>query len=716
MNSADALQGYALLGCVHNVLPKAVMLWLEALQSGKQPGELPTPEEPAEHMFADETFDVAAMAVAPGTDEVVADPSTQPWVQWNKTQRSKAKSFATSNPVAMLVLCTAIIEIAVHVLHVCERVGSENFELEQEWQKLQGNPGKLRVLELVDDKLANHVTKMAEELFDSPGKFAALPQSSRTWKWQGVAFVLLSTLLAAMEHYLWAPLRSFPFILFKLLDAEEDKAKVASSILRLPECLRDPWSARVMKIFPTRESLCSQRCLIILYTVALTLRFDIIGLECKHASVRRLTRNRSSTHLADVTDISAEFLLQASRVAGGGVVGPQHPERMSASRHVKKRVIHRKRGGGGVQRVCVGDVLRERPDLDTKSAFKLAHERLSVARRSGGRAWQELVQRGRRATTLHSHGVRRPRRRPACNPLLGPLKKAKQVLLRPGLQQPGQCGVPSGSMRPPEANLLHNETIHSAARLTEGRIADYREQVKEEREKIGKANDDLQSFSDKHALANSCRLLPGVPRNTRPQGGLESDLSIQVEKFVAPVASYVESVLLSSRADIQQELLGAWSLKHVPFRHKDAESGKSHAHRPLTDVTLCMRAGFCCCGDAARRQMAAAVQTYVGKLSAKNAPTRPLMDSRRAVLLLEHECEKYFFHIAYVNKKHQHYIFLPLQLLDEKEDWLCPPARTQLLTRPAHDLRFHNLVDNLLGPKHEHRHGRSKVLGQAGLL
>ena len=696
VNSGDALQSYSLLACVHNVLPVAVLLWLNALQSGQQPKDLPTPEIQTDFMMIDDAVLVGPSKAAskPGEvalgHEVVGEESNanaMPWTEWNQNQRNKAKRFAMSNPVAVLVIATTTIELAVHLLHIIERVGSENFELQQEWQKLKGKPGKPRVHELAGSKLQKHMHAMAEDLLDSPQKYAALPQAARTWRSQGTAFALISTSLAAMEHYLWRPLQQFPLILFKLLDVEEDRDKVAADVLGLPVCLRDTWSARFLQEFPTRSCLCSRRCLLTLYSLALTLRFDIIGLECRHASVRRLQRNRSCTHLAEVTDVSAEFTLQAFRVAGGGLDthplkegdGPVSSAMCGANKRKRRQAS---KGGGGVQRACVADILRERPALDKKVAFRLAHARLHRVRETKGPEWQALLERGRRATLLHRHGVRHPRRRLRGSGLAGPLKKAKQVLLatQPALSLADDA---THSAFPSQGDvILQSETIHSAARVAASNVADCRGRLKEERDQIAKVNDDLQAYSSRQALAHPCSLHPDVPRSIRPQGDLQESLSLQVEKFVAPVGHYAQAVF-ESKADIQQDLLDLWSMKHIPFRHQDAESGKTHMGRLLADVTVCMRAGFCCCGDAPCQRTASALASYVSKHCAKKSATKALMDSRKAVLLVERGGLEHFYHIAYVNRKHHHFIFLHLQPVDAEEEWFRPPEGMLLLSRPA---------------------------------
>ena len=270
----------------------SLLLWLSALQSGKGVKDLPIPDSAAGHILADDILlqQIDSSDPVPVAEDQAPAANTNPWVKWNQTQRNKTKVFALSNPVDVLVIGTVTIQLAVHILHVVERVASENYELQQNWDRLQGKAGKLRVHEFAGDHLQKQAWTLAAELLDSPSKYAALPQLSSTWRSQGLAFVLLSTTLAAMEHYLWRPWRQFPLVLFKLLDIDEDQDMVAQEILQLPVCLRDPWAARFLEKYHSKALLCSQEALAILYGIAVSLRFDIIALECRHAAVRRLQK------------------------------------------------------------------------------------------------------------------------------------------------------------------------------------------------------------------------------------------------------------------------------------------------------------------------------------------------------------------------------------------------------------------------------------------
>ena len=399
-------------------------------------------------------------------------------------------------------------------------------------------------------------------------------------------------------------------------------------------------------------------------------------------------KNRSKTHLAEVTDVSAEFLLQSFRVIGaatGHQDWPAHdkgPDKAKKKRRGKKRCRHNT-GGGGVQRVCVSDALRERPHLDRRLVFRLAHQRLRQARAEQGAAWQSLLERGRRLTLLHKAGVELPKRKRARNDgvNVGPLKVAKDVML-----MPVQTCLPPlhvGGADVSDQNIVHNEGIHCAAALTESCVAKHKEQVKEERDAVAKMRESLHSFSTRLEGAQRCRVLPGLPRVIRPQGALEKSLSLQSQQLVPPVPRYLRAGLECRKADMHGDLANLWSLKHIPFRHQEADSSRSHQHRPLTDVTLCMRAGFCCCGKPHFTSFAAKVINFVRKLSAKNAATKALMDSHKAVLLLESQGRKHFFHIAYVNKKHNHYVLFALQPVDKPEEWGGRPQGSILLTRSS---------------------------------
>eukprot|EP00971_Amphidinium_carterae_P281304 5585191-Amphidinium_carterae.1 len=114
---AGPFASYAFLGCVHSLLPRAVLLWLVATETGKEPQDLKIPQ------CADDVL-IPEPQMYEGADEI-GDDGAIPWAKWNQRQRSKSKQFLADDPVSDLIVVTVCLQLATHALHVVERVASE---------------------------------------------------------------------------------------------------------------------------------------------------------------------------------------------------------------------------------------------------------------------------------------------------------------------------------------------------------------------------------------------------------------------------------------------------------------------------------------------------------------------------------------------------------------------------------------------------------------
>ena len=606
-------------------------MWLVALQTGKTPVDIALPESaetleirgprapPQHHDDPQEHLQPQLLDQAGAAQDAVA------WVVWNQTQRLKARQFLATEPTGMLVICTVSLELAVHVLHVIEHVSSENFSRQQDLERLSGNHAHSRVAELCGDKLCMDAFRLANELWEDSARYGALPLLHRTWTMQNVAFTLVASTAAALEAYVFKGWRGFPFCLFRLLGAAaaHERVAVAQEVLALPSCLRDAFSQRFLTRFSTSELLCSRHCLALLQSVLARLKLDIIAVECRHASVRRLQRNRAATHMADIADVSGEFFLQTFRRLGAvlDAVSLEQSLGAKAAKHIrfkkkKKRKRCSLRRAGGAARECIAEVLRslqsQNREVSKREAFRLAHARYSSIRASGGPEYAALLVKGALSKRLAKAGVRKPcrRKRSASMTIRGPLKQAKAVLLPQSV----------------DAELVEHDVWHEAyvkekEEELAAAISAHQRSQQEQKKAETKTEEKLRQWSHEQHSRNGCSVFPELPRLASPSGHVDEELQLSSEMFLPPIPDYIQAVLTAQKPAIShQDLQRLWHAKHLPIKHSHCPPARLHrVHPPLRAHTLCYKVGFCTCGNTRQKALVASVLGFLRPLFKKGA-------------------------------------------------------------------------------------------------
>ena len=681
MNSASALAAYSLLACTHELLPRAFQVWLQCMHRNESPARLY--EAAATNAFAFEdplVVDEAEAAVPPNAQ---LEQSFN-WVEWNQKQRRKTSDFLSLNPVHSLVTSTVTLGLAVRTLHIIERVASADYIVHQEWEALQGRPCNYRVTALCNDRLYRDVVLEAESLLTRAESYAALPALSRTWASLGLAFCLVSSSLGAMEFYLFKPWRGFPWCIFGLLSCQTQRERelFAEQILSKPTCLHDSWSGRFLQKYDSVALLTDRPCLTVLHGIATELKFDIVAVEYRHASVRRLQRNRAATHMADIADVSADFLLQSHRTAGLVIPSAVKEFGVCTQKKKKKKIV-----GGGAQRCYLSDALRRNHALEPerrlskRAVFQLANANFRAMKARSGMEWRALLERGRKAHSWKKAGACLAKKR-ARAPAAGPLKKAKALLSKSDVEQRSVKEV------------LQASVVQKAEEELERATGFLQETLREQRSERRRRDSKLQDWREREWQRRKCGICPDVKRSISPQSSTVADLHFNVETFKAPVQDYLRHFMSVPNNELHQKLQDAWCLKHVPFRHAMAPSVKLHPkYPPLAATTPCGRAGQCLCGanKYGHRLLVKNVATFVRALFDKKAQSKVLLDARRAVLCLrsvrEGDCR--YFHIAYTNRKQGEFILLELQ-----RSTLIPtlkvPAQSTLLCRS--DMLTHSMT------------------------
>ena len=94
---------------------------------------------------------------------------------------------------------------------------------------------------------------------------------------------------SSVQHLVTDVHKGFPFQLFRCLDGPAAAAEVKDS----RPCLRDPVAAWMLRNFPEPRDLCSERATAILSALGHQMDFDIMSIEAKHSSNRRLVVRQS---------------------------------------------------------------------------------------------------------------------------------------------------------------------------------------------------------------------------------------------------------------------------------------------------------------------------------------------------------------------------------------------------------------------------------------
>ena len=668
------------------MLQRAGLLWLRSLQANSDPAALETPR-PRDVLLGCEVDDDVLLANQADRNHAQnpdLDADT-PWVAWNQVQRSKSRSFLQSDFLPQLLIGCISIQLTSHVLHVVERVAGARFTRKQWWERLHARPALHRVLALCGVDIAGEVLRRAEDLLANASSYSVLPRLACTWRTLALAFTMVSRSISAMEFYVFKAWRSLPLSIFSLLAESGDttREKVAENLLKVPACMRCSWSQRFLKRFHSTQLLTSKACLTLLFAIAMSMRMDISDVECKHASVKRLQRSRAATHIAEVSQVSADFLLQNVRKHSLHAASLMTPLPADVCQPASVRARKKKRrGGGGVGRCVLSELLRAQQELPAElrlprpALFRAAHARVRELRASKGPEWERVLRKAKVATMSHraggaSFGAKRLR---STSSTPAVLKRARCVLAAQDAR--GEAGLAENSLR--------SMVVQEASSALQAALGTYKTAVRQEAAAEGIVEQDLVKWSKNESASEKCSLFPGLAREHLPPGRTGCELGLSVEQFVAPVEAFAKRTLSSSARGILTSLGNAWSQRHTPLSHNSSPPVSHHPrYSPLAaaDKTLCRRAGFCVC-DRSDRSLAAwrgfvhKVERWLRLLHRKQNPARSLVRSGQGVLELKDSLgARHHWHLAYTNMKSGE-IYIILVALE-------PASEAEVLYSPA---------------------------------
>ena len=230
------------------------------------------------------------------------DPNTGDidWKEYNKATVKKAVSWAETNPMHKIIVITSMWQPVLRLMRRTIVLGSEAWEKEQIFKQSLGQTRSYRALEMylgTDLKMfINDVNTLLHQVCD------ALPPSAYTNSLRNLMFRLLSRALCSVHQLLHAHHKKAPFALFGALWG------LLTDYQDLPPCLDDGLTAMFRKSF-TDEELLQANAQQLLSVLAMNMDLDIVGIEVRHASVRRINVVKSTqTWSMSLADLGAEFV------------------------------------------------------------------------------------------------------------------------------------------------------------------------------------------------------------------------------------------------------------------------------------------------------------------------------------------------------------------------------------------------------------------------
>jgi hypothetical protein len=298
--SSDTFAGLGLLALQNNLLPEATSRWMVMMGHKAQ---IPSQWEDGDNL------DLA----------LVADPSGQMnetyWTAFNERNRRDALSFGLdpSTPTH-LVLLMGSMEPLIQSFHQVLHLGSCEYEAKELKRAAVGGDRSYPILEMVSSRLVRAYYQKARVVCFNPGDhWAVLPESSRTERSTSIAFSLNMRSVAGIEVTVnWVYL-AYPFRLWILVDQETDLEAALDAIMG--DC-KETWDDFTMKfraLFPTRDTLASGECRLILISIAIIFRIHMARIENRHAFIGRMLRDRGSTWLCELLSICSDWVLATSR-------------------------------------------------------------------------------------------------------------------------------------------------------------------------------------------------------------------------------------------------------------------------------------------------------------------------------------------------------------------------------------------------------------------
>ena len=574
---------------------------------------------------------------AQGNEKPEEKGSTSYWARKNEEARGDVRKWLQGESwLPMLILCSIAMEPHVHLLRHVLCVDGPDWEAKQVQALRETGKREWRLLLLHNLEMTAQFHMDCAELFFNEAPWSALPSAEHSCRSRSMAYSLVSRTLCAVWLLIEAPATGYPFKLFKLMQAEgDDLSALLVEILGDPECLHDPFSARFLALFATRETLGSPKVAAILMAIAYLLRITISRIECRHSAVRRLLATSGLTWLRNLSGASADWLMMRSRVIelAGAVkatspVDPQAQPRAQGSEK-KKRPQH-----GGPHKAFLSEFLQDGGNEGPRSRprFQQAATAYNAIKVAGGPEWDRLVTKGRQATLLGRAGQptfegRRKRSRVCTLDLPEPTAPPEQAW---SLEEDGFAIVEM----PKDADMLVPFPLrHRLARIRENwQLAN-----KQDRDEAKQRDVRNDAFFDAEASKTRWQqLMPFsdfTDATVRPRVGpsvsCQHDASFTQHQVVLPTSKMVDRFMANADAELKSELRKDFEERHRPREDSEvlARTSSVADSDSLPQTKLCFVAGFCVCKLPQLRACVQRLQVWLRRKTKKEIYLRTILSN-----------------------------------------------------------------------------------------
>ena len=225
------------------------------------------------------------------------------WADLNKASRRKVAMYGQSKPGSTILVLLAMVKPVLRLLVQFISLSSQKYDDTQDARALQGEPREYRVVQVAEGYQVKRFHEDVQVLMNRP--LTVLPAASHTFAVRGLMFRMLSRAAGSVHQLLEISHQGCPYRVFKALSGG------AFEVSNIPECLWDPLTQSILSRYPSYDELLTEEAQQLLSSIAHWLSLDILDIEARHSSARRLITMRSvQTWRMSMRRLNSEWILR----------------------------------------------------------------------------------------------------------------------------------------------------------------------------------------------------------------------------------------------------------------------------------------------------------------------------------------------------------------------------------------------------------------------
>ena len=296
--SSVTVSEITLLGAVHNLLHRAVPVWLTLMG----------------HKSGAPLCGIIHEQLQLTDAEVAQDKrSAEFWKQVNVQNQGSTEVFAkrdyfASDLIVLILSCRPGNRLLTRFL----ALNSKEWENGKVARLMRDGSRSYRILEYHDGTLTQQFWEDYSELLFVGSIWEAVHPAARTVERNSFAFAMSIKGAGLMIMNLDAPSKRFPFKWFRAIRKGCNVSEMIKELL-LEVCQHDVYFSPDFIAFCEEALVSSGMTVAILLVLAWLWLSDISRIECRHAAVRRWLR-KSQTHFSDIGSVSADWAMMRSAI------------------------------------------------------------------------------------------------------------------------------------------------------------------------------------------------------------------------------------------------------------------------------------------------------------------------------------------------------------------------------------------------------------------